>query len=325
MTKPAVYIARPLPKCATELVESVAIVRQHSGPMPPSRKELLNGVEGCAGILSLLSDRIDGEVCDAAGESLRVVANFAVGFNNIDVVEMKRRGIQVGNTPDVLTDATADIAVALLLAAARQLANAANDVRAGNWHTWEPLGWLGLGLGNPKCPKTLGIIGMGRIGLAVANRMRGGWGMEVLYTSRSEKQEADAIGARRVSLGELLERCDFVSLHTPLTDETTHLIGAAEFDAMQSHAIFVNTSRGEVVDQAALREALASRNIFAAGLDVCTPEPLPAQDPLLELDNCIVLPHIGSATHDARDAMAERAAKNIIAGIQGKPLPYAVG
>ncbi|MEM8734405.1 MAG: D-glycerate dehydrogenase [Planctomycetota bacterium] len=324
MTKPVVFIARPLPETAARCIESVATIRQHPGPMPPSREELLRGVDGCAGILSLLSDRIDGEVCEAAGESLRVVANFAVGFNNIDVPELQRRGIQIGNTPDVLTDATADTAVALLLAAARKLPSSIGDVQAGRWKTWEPLGWLGLSLGNPEHPKTLGIVGMGRIGLAVANRLRGGWGMNVVYTSRSEKPEAEAMGATRVSLDELLATSDFVSLHTPLTEATTHLIGHEELSKMKPNAVLVNTSRGEVIDQNALCEALRERQIFAAGLDVCTPEPLPADDPLLALENCIVLPHIGSATVDARDAMAERAASNIVAGVVGEPLPFSV-
>ena len=325
MSKPVVYVARRIPEHGLKLLEEHCQLRVHGGPMPPTREELLDGVHGCSGILSLLSDRIDAAVCDAAGGQLSVVSNFAVGYNNIDVAEMRRRGIAVGNTPDVLTDATADIAVALLLAVARKLVPARQDIFKGEWRTWEPLGWIGLDLVQPEGPKRLGIVGMGRIGAAVARRLHGGWSMEVVYTARSAKSDIDRqLAARHVELDELLSTSDFISLHVPLSGETHHLIGAREFELMKPEAILVNTARGEIVDQDALVSALRAGRIYGAGLDVCTPEPIPAGHPLLELDNCVLVPHIGSATLAARRAMAERAARNILAGIQGQPLPYAV-
>ncbi len=322
MPQPLVYVARTIPEAGIELLQQHADVRLHSGALPPTREELLRGVQGCHGILCLLSDRIDGEVFDAAGEQLRVVSNFAVGYNNIDIAEAKLRGIAVGNTPDVLTDATADIAIALLLAVARRLKESAAAVAEGGWKTWEPTGWIGLDL----VGKTIGIVGMGRIGAAVARRLAGGWGMKVVYTARSAKPELDReMSARHVELEELLSISDFVSLHVPLSPATTALIGAEAFTRMKTTAVLINTARGEVVDQTALEVALRERTIFAAGLDVCTPEPLPLDSPLLKLDNCLVLPHIGSATVDARNAMALRAARNVLAGVSGQALPYPVG
>ncbi len=321
MGKPVVYVARRLPDVAFEMLTEACEIRLHEGDLPPTREELLAGVRGVAGILSLLSDRIDAEVMDAAGPQLKVISNFAVGYNNIDTREAERRGIAVGNTPDVLTDATADIAVALLLAVARRLPRSADDARQGRWRTWEPLGWLGIDLEH----RTLGIVGMGRIGAATARRMHGGWGMKVLYTSRHPKPELDELlDAEHVGLDDLLERSDFVSLHVPLTDATRHLIGRQQFRRMQPHAILINTSRGEIIDQDALYEALHQRQIFGAGLDVTTPEPLPPDHPLYRLDNCLILPHIGSATEKARKAMARRAAANLLAGLRGQPLPWPV-
>lgn len=321
MTRPLVFIARPIPEIAFQLIAEHAEVRLHAGALPPTRAELCAGVKGCVGVLSLLSDRMDAEVFDAAGPQLKVVSNFAVGYNNIDVVEARRRGIAVGNTPGVLTEATADIAVALLLAAARRLPEGWQAVQQLEWKTWEPLGWMGLDLAG----KTLGIVGLGRIGTAVAQRLQGGWGMKVLYTARTAKPEFDQkFDARHVPLDELLRSSDFVSLHVPLNDDTRKLIGRAEFEQMKRTAILINTARGEVLDQVALHEALSSHRIFAAGLDVCEPEPLPADSPLRLLSNCLVVPHIGSATITARNAMAERSARNLIAGVLGQALPYAV-
>lgn len=319
---PQVFVARPIPDCGMSEISKYATIRLHPGPLPPTRCELLKGVEGCVGILSLLSDRIDTEVFEAAGPSLRVVSNFAVGYNNVDVTEATRRGIQVGNTPDVLTDATADIAVSLLLAAARRMRESWECVPTGRWKTWEPLGWIGQDLKG----KTLGIVGMGRIGKAVAERLVHGWKMQLLYTSRSAKKDVDReLGGRHTSIEELLTQSDFVSLHVALTPTTRHLINASALERMKSTAVLVNTARGEVIDQSSLVDALRTGKIFAAGLDVCDPEPLPTDCPLLELTNCLVLPHIGSATVTARNAMAERSARNLIAGIQGLPLPHPVG
>ncbi len=321
MTRPVVFLARRIPSIGIKTLASVAEVRMHDGGLPPTRAELLHGVIGCSGILSMLDDRIDCQVMDAAGDQLRVISNFAVGTNNIDRAEAKRRGIAVGNTPDVLTGATADIAVGLLLAAARQFRSAMRAAEDGSWRTWEPLGWLGYELEG----KTVGIVGFGRIGLAVAKRLYGGWGMRVLYTSRHSREASlDGIVAERVSLDRLMAESDFVSLHVPLTEETRHLISRPQLECMQPHAVLVNTSRGEVVDQLALIEALRAKRIFAAGLDVCTPEPLPTEHALHSLPNCLLLPHIGSATLEARNAMALRAATNILQGVQGKPLPFPV-
>ncbi len=314
---PKVFVTRALPECGLAKIRTVCDVVVWPERLPPTRQQLLAGVTGCQGIVSLLSDHIDAELFDAAGPELRVVSNFAVGVNNIDLVEAKRREIAIGNTPDVLTDATADIAVALLLAASRRLQPAADEVRQGQWKTWEPTGWLGCDL----VGRTVGIVGMGRIGAAVAKRLAGGWSMRVVYTARSPKP---AECGAKVELDELLATSDFVSIHTDLNDQTRGLIGRRELSLMKSSAVLVNTSRGGVIDQEALVEALQSRRIFAVGLDVTEPEPLPAAHPLVGMPNCIILPHIASATHDTRDAMANICAENLIAGIRGLPLIAAV-
>lgn len=313
---PRVFVSRQLPEIGLRRLQQLTDCTVWPGQMPPPRGDLLAGVRGCSGIVSLLSDTIDAEVLDAAGPGLKVVSNFAVGVNNIDLAEAARRGIAVGNTPDVLTDATADIAVALLLAAARHVQTAADSVRRGEWKTWEPTGWLGCDL----VGKTLGIVGMGRIGAAVARRLAGGWGMRVLYTSRSEKRLSDLPTAHRVPLDELLGSSDFVSLHTDLSPETRGLINRDRLSLMKPTAVLVNTSRGGVIDQDALVEALAAGRLMAAGLDVTDPEPLPADHPLVNLPNCIILPHIGSATIASRNAMAEICVDNLLAGLFGKPL-----
>ncbi|MFO1062436.1 MAG: D-glycerate dehydrogenase [Pirellulales bacterium] len=319
--RPKVFVARRIPQIGIDLLSAEVDAVVHSGSLPPTRSELLSGVGGCSGILSLLSDRIDDEVLDAAGPELRVVSNFAVGYNNIDTAACARRGIVVGNTPDVLTDATADIAVALLLAAARCMKTASQAVDQLGWKTWEPLGWIGADLKG----KTLGIVGMGRIGEATAKRLVHGWDMKLLYTARSNKPSVDShLKGRRVELDQLLRDSDFVSIHTPLSSDTRHLMNAERLALMKPTAVLVNTARGEVVDQQALEHALRTKMIFAAGLDVCDPEPLPSDSPLRELDNCLVLPHIGSATVSARNAMAERAARNVLAGIRRQPLPFPV-
>jgi glyoxylate reductase len=250
---------------------------------------------------------------------MKVVSNFAVGYNNIDVPACTASGVCVGNTPGVLTDATADIAVTLLLAAARKLGESAADAKEGRWITWEPLGWLGQELSG----KTLGIVGMGRIGFATAKRLHHGWDMRVLYTARTDKPNADReLGARRVELDELLGTSDFVSIHADLNATTKGLFGQREFQKMKRTAVFVNTSRGPLVDQGALAAALREGTIFAAGLDVTDPEPLPAAHELFKLPNCVIAPHIASATVATRDAMARLCAENLLAGVTGKPLPH---
>jgi lactate dehydrogenase-like 2-hydroxyacid dehydrogenase len=288
---------------------------------PPPRDELLRRVAGCDGILTLLTDRVDEELLDAAGPRLRVVSNLAVGYDNVDVPACARRGIAVGNTPGVLTETTADLAWALILAARRRVAEGDRYVRAGNWRTWGP----NLLLGSDVHGATLGIVGFGRIGQAVARRA-GGFGMNVLYTSRTRLPKAveTAHRARFVDLDELLARSDIVSLHCALTPETRGLIGRRALELMKSTATLVNTARGPVVDQAALYVALRDGVIATAGLDVTDPEPIAPDDPILSLDNCVVVPHIASATHATRGRMAEMAAANLLAGVRGDPLPTPV-
>jgi lactate dehydrogenase-like 2-hydroxyacid dehydrogenase len=282
---------------------------------------LLRRVAGCDGILTLLTDRVDEELLDAAGPRLRVVSNLAVGYDNVDVPACARRGIAVGNTPGVLTETTADLAWALILAARRRVAEGDRYVRAGNWRTWGP----NLLLGSDVHGATLGIVGFGRIGQAVARRA-GGFGMNVLYTSRTRLPKAveTAHRARFVDLDELLARSDIVSLHCALTPETRGLIGRRALELMKSTATLVNTARGPVVDQAALYVALRDGVIATAGLDVTDPEPIAPDDPILSLDNCVVVPHIASATHATRGRMAEMAAANLLAGVRGDPLPTPV-
>ncbi len=313
---PRIFVTRQIPPTHLQRLQREADCVIWPGQLPPSRADLLAGVAGCDGILSLISDRIDAAVFEAAGPQLKVVSNYAVGVNNIDLAEAARRGVAVGNTPDVLTDATADIAVALLLAAARRLQASGDSVRQGEWKTWEPTGWLGCDL----VGRTLGIVGLGRIGAAVARRLVGGWGMRLLYSSRSDKRIEGLETARRVTLDELLAESDFVSLHTDLTEETRGLIDARRLALMKPTAVLVNTSRGGVIDQSALVEALRGGRPLAAGLDVTDPEPLPPDHPLVTLPNCIILPHIGSATVATRDAMAEICVDNLLAGLAGQPL-----
>ena len=268
-----------------------------------TREELLDLARGRAGILPMLSERIDAELMDAAGESLRVVANYAVGYDNIDVAEATRRGVVVANTPGVLTETTADLAWALIMSASRRVVEGDALVRSGAWRGWAPM----LLLGTDVHGATLGIVGAGRIGSAVARR-GAGFGMKVLYadTQPSSALE-DGLGARRVGLDELLAGSDVVSVHVPLTEATRGLIGARELSMMKSTAVLVNTSRGAVIDEAALVESLRGRGIFAAGLDVYEREPAVSKG-LAELENAVMLPHLGSASQATRSRMAELAA-----------------
>lgn len=320
--KPKVFVAREIPAAGLDLIRQHCNADVWEDPLPPPREQLLQRVVGCHGILALLTDKIDGELMDAAGDQLQVVSNFAVGYNNIDTQAAAARNIAVGNTPDVLTEATADMAVALLLAAGRRVVEGQDYIRHGHWKTWEPLGHIGVDLKN----KTLGIVGIGRIGLATAERLHFGWNMNVLYCGRSNNEEAEEkVRARRVSFEELCKQSDFISVHAPLTEETTGMFNAAAFSRMKPECVFINTARGPIHDQAALAEALKNGEIFAAGLDVTDPEPIPTDDPLLSLANCVIAPHIGSGTIAARNGMAEIAAENLINGVTGKPLRCPVG
>jgi lactate dehydrogenase-like 2-hydroxyacid dehydrogenase len=289
--------------------------------LPPPRDRLLAGVEGCDGILTLLTDRVDDELLERAGLQLKVVSNFAVGFDNIDVAACTRRGIPVGNTPGVLTETTADLAFALLMAAARRLPEADRYVRDGRWKTWGPM----LLMGPDVHGSTLGIVGFGRIGQAMARRARG-FGMRILYhdLERAPKSVEAEHGATFMTLEGLLPESDFVSLHTNLSPETKGLINAERLGWMKPTAVLVNTSRGPVVDSMALVEALKAGTIAAAALDVTDPEPLPADHPLVGLDNCLVVPHIASASRATRGKMAAMAAANLLAGLRGDRLPTPV-
>jgi glyoxylate reductase len=280
---------------------------------PPTRDELLEAVRGASGVLSTATEKMDGEVMDAAGEGLRVIANMAVGYDNIDVEAASERGVVVTNTPGVLDETTADVAFMLILAAARRLGEGERLLRAGKWEWWGPKQLRGLDVWG----KRLGVVGLGRIGQAVARRARG-FGMEILYHNRSRKEDAEKeLGARYLDLDDLLRESDFVSIHTPLTDETRHLIGERELGLMRETAVLVNTSRGPVVDEAALADALEDGRIFAAGLDVYEEEPK-VHPKLLELENVVLAPHIGSATIETRDRMATLAAENLRAVLGGE-------
>jgi len=289
--------------------------------LPPPREELLRRVAGVEGLLSLLTDRVDDELLDAAGPQLRVVSNYAVGFDNIDVPACTTRGIPVGNTPGVLTETTADLAFALLMAAARRIPEGYDYVRRGEWKTWGPM----LLMGPDIHGATLGIVGFGRIGREMAKRARG-FDMQVLYhdVNRATPEDEAALNARSVEMDELFASSDFITLHTNLTDETRHLLNADAFRRMKPTAIVINTSRGPVVDQVALHAALRDGIIGGAALDVTDPEPMPADDPLLTLPNCLVVPHIASASRATRARMAQMAAENLLAGLRGEPLPTPV-
>jgi glyoxylate reductase len=318
MTRPRVLVTRVVPDAGLDPIRQSCEVDLWTDQLPPPRDELLRRVAGVDGLLALLTDRVDDELLDAAGPQLKVVSNFAVGFDNIDVQALTRRRIPGGNTPGVLTETTADLAFALLMAAARRIPESVDYVRAGRWRTWGPMLLMGVDIHGG----TLGIVGFGRIGREMARRARG-FGMEILYHDvhpASPEDEAQ-LGARRVDMAELLERSDFVTLHVNLTDETHHLIDAEALRAMKSTAVLVNTSRGPVVDPVALEAALRSGEIFAAGLDVTEPEPLPADHPLVGLPNCVVVPHIASASRVTRDRMAAMAAANLLAGVRGERLP----
>jgi glyoxylate reductase len=321
MSGPRVFVAREIPDEGLAPVRDACEVDLWTDPLPPPRDELLRRVAGKDGLLTLLTDRVDAELLDAAGPQLKVVSNYAVGFDNFDIPELTRRRIPAGNTPGVLTETTADLAFSLMMAAARRVDEGSRYVRQGRWKTWGPMLLMGVDLHGA----TLGIVGFGRIGREMAKRASG-FGMQVVYhdVHPATPDEERALNARRVEMDELLAGSDMISLHTNLTDETRHLIDAAALARMKPTAILVNTSRGPVVDQAALFEALRDGQIFAAALDVTDPEPMAPEDPLLTLENCLVVPHIASATGVTRGKMAAIAAANLLAGLRGDPLPSCI-
>ena len=316
MSKPRVFVTRIIPDRGLRKVLEQTDATVWEDELPPPRAVLLEWASQADGLLTLLTDKIDAELMDAAPR-LKVVANFAVGFDNFDVPAATQRGILMTNTPGVLTDTTADLAFALLMACARRIVEGRDYAKNGHWRTWGPMLLMGQDIhGAP-----LGIAGIGRIGLAMARRAAG-FGMRILYhdAMRSEVAEKE-LGAIPVSKEELLTQSDFVSLHVPLTPETRHYIDAAALKLMKPNAVLVNTSRGPVVDTMALYAALKAKQIFAAGLDVTDPEPLPADHPLYTLDNALIVPHIASASFETRSKMAEMAADNLLAGLAGKLPP----
>jgi glyoxylate reductase len=311
--KPRVAVTRIIPDAGLDLLRDAADVVLWENELPPSPEELDGLLDGADGALTLLTDRIDGEVLDRHPD-LKVVSNFAVGFDNVDVPAATERGVAVCNTPAVLNEATAEMAFTLMVAASRRVMEGVDYVRAGRWKTWGPTLLMGQGLTGA----TLGIVGFGRIGRMLASMVRG-FDMAILVYDVYQDPAAEVeLGVRYVSLHELLERSDFISLHVALTDETRHMIGAEQFAQMKPTAVLVNAARGPVVDTDALVEALKTGEIFAAGLDVTDPEPLPADHPLLSLSNCTVVPHIASATVASRTAMAELAAGNILDVLNGR-------
>jgi glyoxylate reductase len=306
-----VLVTREIPEAGLQALEGFAVTVLSESP--PERGELLEAVSGAAGILSTVTENVDAELMDAAGDDLEVIANMAVGYDNVDVQAATERGVVVTNTPEVLNETTADTSFMLLLAAARRLGEAERLLRSGGWEAWGPMQLTGPDVWGKK----LGIVGFGRIGQAVARRARG-FDMEVLYHDQYRNESAEKeTGVRYVELDELLRTCDFISVHTPLTDETHHLIGATELGKMKPEAVLINTSRGPVVDEAALADALAEGRIFAAGLDVYEKEP-EVHPKLLELENVVLAPHIGSASVETRDRMAVLAAENIVAILSGE-------
>lgn len=320
MSKPNVILTRNIPHVAEERLAQECQVRQWESDEPIPRETLLEWVADAEGIYCLLTDTIDAELLDAAGDHLRVVSTMSVGYDHVDVEACRARNIAVGNTPDVLTDTTADLAVALMLATARRLPEAINAVKEGAWPPWQPE-WM---TGQDIFGSTVGVVGLGRIGATFAKRLSG-FDCRILYTGPSEKPDVAApLDAHYVDMDTLLVQSDFIAIHSPYNDETHHMFNAEAFQKMKSSAILINTSRGGTVDQDALYHALVNGDIAAAGLDVTTPEPLPADHKLLGLDNCVILPHIGSASIASRNKMALMAADNLIAGLNGEALPNAV-
>ena len=315
--KAKVFVTRRIPAAGLDRILQQCDAEVWPEQLPPSYELLRRKVAGCDGLVSLLTDKIDAALLDASPR-LKVVSNFAVGFNNVDIPAATARGVAVGNTPGVLTDATADMAFCLLIAAARRVVEGHQYGQAGQWKTWEPLGHLGQDLAG----RTLGVVGMGRIGFALAKRCQRGWDMHVLYHDKfcSELAEGE-LGARQVDLDTLLRESDFVSVHTDLNDDTRGLFNLARFKQMKPTAVFVNTARGPIVVEKDLIEALQTGVLFAAGLDVTDPEPPVAGSPLFKLPNLVVAPHIASATVGTRNAMAEMCANNLLAGIKGEKLP----
>ena len=323
MSIPRVFVSRRIPKAGLDELQHACELEVWPGDLPPPTAVLREKARDADGLLVLLTDAVDAELLQGASR-LRVVSNFAVGYNNIDLAEATRRGVRVGNTPGVLTDATADAAVALLLAAARRIAEGDRYSRAGCWKTWEPVGHIGADL----VGATLGVVGMGRIGFAVAKRLHLAWNMRILFLNRNDNSTTAAaereLGAERATFDRLLQESDFISVHSGLNDESRGLFDAAAFGKMKPTAVFVNTARGGIVVEDDLCDALERGAIFAAGIDVTDPEPPPAGSRLFRMENLVVAPHLASATTLTRNRMAKMAAENLLAAFAGRPMPSCV-
>lgn len=316
--KPSVYVTRPdVPSAGIDILKEKCHVEMWSNNTAPPREELIKNIAGKNALFCNIADKIDKNVLEAAGPNLKVVATMSVGFEHIDVDEAKKRGIKVGYTPDVLTYAVAELTVGILLATSRRLFEAHREIFNGGWTSWSP-SWM---CGPSIRGKTVGIVGFGRIGQETARLLKGFQVKQFLYSGRRDHPEASDIGAVRLPVEEMLPQCDFVICALALSPETKHYFNKRLFSLMKPSCIFVNTSRGGVVDQDALIEALENGKILGAGLDVMTPEPLPPDHRLLKLPNCVVIPHIGSAGIESRNDMAELTARNILNALDGKPMP----
>jgi glyoxylate reductase len=311
-----VFVTRQVLPEGIAALYDYATVRVWEGDGPVPRDVLLEEASVCDGLLTMVTDRVDEAVL--AHPNLKVVSNYGVGYDNIDVAAATRRGVPIGNTPDAVTEPTADLAFALMLSAARRITEGERYVHDGQWQAWDPTLLLGMRVYGA----TLGIIGFGRIGQALAKRATG-FNMRILY-SGSPRPEAAGLGAHCVPLDELLAESDFVSVHTPLNEQTYHLIDRDALAKMKPTAMLINTARGGIVNPEALYEALRDGQIAYAALDVTEPEPIPMDSPLLTLSNCLIVPHIGSATVDARIHMGQQASENVIAGLLGQRLPNCV-
>ncbi|XP_052079763.1 glyoxylate reductase/hydroxypyruvate reductase-like [Mytilus californianus] len=315
--RPKVFVTRRVPVRGIDLLKDKFVVSQWDREDRIPREELLRGAKGVDALFCLLTDKIDKDVLDAAGPQLKTISTMSVGYEHIDLTECKKRNIPVGFTPDVLTNATAELTMSLLLATSRRLKEGMIAVEDGSWGTWNPIWMLGHGLDGA----TVGIVGLGRIGLAVAKCLLPFGVSRIIYSGNSQSKNEQEVNAEFVTFNNLLEHSDFILGCCSLTANNIGLFNAEAFNKMKTSAIFVNTSRGGLVNQDDLYNALKSGKIAGAGLDVTTPEPLPTDSPLLTLNNCLVLPHIGSATEKARSAMSELTARNIIAVFENKEMP----
>lgn len=317
---PKVFVTRRVPEDGMTVLKKHCEVTQWDSDEAIPKAELLKGVKGMDGLFCLLTDTIDAEVLDAAGPGLKVISTMSVGYEHIDMKECTKRGIPVGFTPNVSTNANAELNVALMLSVSRRIRDGYNAVKDGSWKTWKPLWLCGQGLDM----STVGIVGLGRIGFAVAQRLKPFGVSKILYFDEEEKSYAKELPAEYVPLDKLLHESDFIFCCCLLTDKNKGSMNASAFKKMKKTAVFINASRGGLVNQDDLCEALKSGTIWGAGLDVTTPEPLPVDHPLLKLPNCIILPHMASAEMRARFAMSDLCAKNIVEVLQGRKMPAEV-